>query len=71
MLRLGMWRIDDPPPPRPKGPPLKLPTATAPPTDPEAATAWLLNRVSQLDEANRSTWRDLLGRLGTPPRPGS
>jgi pSer/pThr/pTyr-binding forkhead associated (FHA) protein len=39
----------------------------APPADPAAATAWLLNRVNRLDEANRNSWRNLLGRLGPKP----
>jgi pSer/pThr/pTyr-binding forkhead associated (FHA) protein len=32
-----------------------------------ASTTWLLQRVNQLEDENRSAWRDLLGRL-TPPR---
>jgi predicted NBD/HSP70 family sugar kinase len=39
----------------------------APPADPAAATAWLLNRVNRLDEANRNSWRNLLGRIGPKP----
>ena len=54
----------------PKGPPIKVPKPTTPPNDPATATAWLLNRVSRLDEDSRASWRDLLGRLGgTTPRP--
>ncbi len=52
--------------PRP-APRIAPPSADAPPADPAAATAWLLNRVNRLDEANRSSWRDLLGRLGSKP----
>lgn len=48
----------------PKGPPIQVPQADAAPSDPATATAWLLDRVNHLDEANRATWRDLLGRLG-------
>lgn len=51
-------------PVRPKGPPIQIPQADATPSDPATATAWLLDRVNHLDEANRATWRDLLGRLG-------
>ena len=48
----------------PKGPPLRItPTAPPPAENPEATAAWLLNRVSQIDQENRSSWRDLLGRI--------
>lgn len=47
----------------PKVPPLQV-APTSPPEDPEAAAAWLLNRVGQIDQENRNSWRDLLGRLG-------
>lgn len=43
--------------------PLKINTAASPAADPGAATDWLLNRVSQLEEESRSSWKDLLGRL--------
>lgn len=33
----------------------------------KASTTWLLNRVNQLEDENRSAWKDLLGRL-SPPR---
>ena len=46
--------------PRPQ--PLKI-APVAPPEDPVAATNWLINRVNQLDEESRSSWKDLLGRL--------
>jgi pSer/pThr/pTyr-binding forkhead associated (FHA) protein len=54
-------------------PPLKpLPSRTgpspAPQINPEATTAWLLARVSQLDEENRSSWKTLLDRLSGAPR---
>lgn len=44
--------------------PLKINPVPSPPTDPGAATDWLLSRVSQLEEESRSSWKDLLGRLG-------
>ncbi len=47
----------------PKVPPLRIAPAT-PPENPEAAAAWLINRVNQIDQENRATWRELLGRLG-------
>ena len=48
----------------PKGPPLRItPTVPPPPEDPEATAAWLLSRVNQIDQENRSSWRDLLGRI--------
>jgi pSer/pThr/pTyr-binding forkhead associated (FHA) protein len=46
----------------PDVPPLRVVPSTAP-ANPEAATDWLLNRVSQLEEENRSTWKEILGRL--------
>jgi pSer/pThr/pTyr-binding forkhead associated (FHA) protein len=54
------------PPPR-VAPPAGVDDPDAPPADPAAATAWLLNRVNRLDETNRTSWRDLLGRLGPKP----
>jgi hypothetical protein len=50
--------------PPPKPPPLRLDTSAGPPADPEAATAWLLERVGRLEAESRASWRDLLGRLG-------
>ena len=49
----------------PKAPPLRI-TPGTPATDPETATAWLLDRVQSLDTETRASWRDLLGRF-TPP----
>jgi hypothetical protein len=46
----------------PKLPPLRI-AQVAPPDDPEAAANWLINRVNQLDQESRSSWKDLLGRL--------
>lgn len=47
--------------------PLNIPRPA--PRDPEpmgtrASTTWLLGRVNQLEEENRSAWKDLVGRLG-------
>lgn len=50
--------------------PLRI-AATPPPADPEAATAWLLDRVRRIEDESRSTWRDLFGRLHRPGRPGA
>jgi hypothetical protein len=50
----------------PPAPPLRI-APTGPPPDPAAATAWLLDRVGKLEQEGRSSWRDLLGRLGGPP----
>ncbi len=47
----------------PKVPPLRV-APSAPADDPEATAAWLIHRVSQIDQENRHSWRDLLGRLG-------
>lgn len=59
----------EPVPALPKPPPLNVDIA-APhaPDDPQAATAWLLARVNQLDEENRSSWKELLGRIAGLPR---
>lgn len=46
--------------PRPQ--PLRI-APIAPPDDPEAAASWLINRVNQLDQESRSSWKDLIGRL--------
>lgn len=46
----------------PRVAPLKI-TPAAPPDSPEAAANWLIARVNQLDQENRSGWKDLLGRL--------
>lgn len=57
-----------PNPPLPRPPavaPLRLPTAAEPaPADPSSAAHWLLDRVNRIDQENRSSWRDLLGRFG-------
>ncbi len=60
--RLGPAAPQAPPTPPPP-PPLRI-APVEPPTDPEQSTSWLIDRVHRLEEENRSTWRDLLGRLG-------
>lgn len=54
-------------PPPPQAPPLRI-AKTAPGTGSKASTAWLLERVGQLENENRSAWRDLLSRVTSPPR---
>ena len=58
-----------PPRPLPNVAPLRI-ARPAPSTEPEskAPTAWLLQRVTQLEDENRSAWKDLLGRLGANRR---
>jgi pSer/pThr/pTyr-binding forkhead associated (FHA) protein len=46
----------------PKPTPLRI-APVAPPDNPEAAANWLINRVNQLDQESRSSWKDLIGRL--------
>lgn len=46
----------------PKLPPLNI-APIVPPEDPAAAAGWLIARVNNLDQENRTGWRDLLGRL--------
>jgi pSer/pThr/pTyr-binding forkhead associated (FHA) protein len=67
-LRAEIERRHAAPPPRvpPNVPPLRVDRAASPePGTPEskASTNWLLHRVSQLEDENRSAWKDLLGRL--------
>ena len=53
-----------PPPPRRRPPPDRPPRPRpAAPGDSDASTTWLLQRVNQLEDENRSAWKDLLGRL--------
>lgn len=50
-------------PPASDVPPLRVVAPSHPPADPDTATDWLLTRVNQLEQENRSSWKDLLGRL--------
>lgn len=57
-------------PPPPDVTPLRIARSAPAPTTPEpgspdapASTAWILKRVSQLEDENRSAWKDLLGKL--------
>ena len=57
------------PPPPPNVAPLKIDRPSHDAAQPEAkATTWLLQRVSQLEDENRSAWKDLLGRLTQPKK---
>ena len=55
-------------PPRPsvpKVPPLKIAPGPGPSeADRNAATAWLIHRVNEIEEESKSSWKALLGRLG-------
>lgn len=45
-------------------PGFRVETAPKPPdSDPAATAAWLVNRVSQLEEEQRSGWKDMISRL--------
>jgi pSer/pThr/pTyr-binding forkhead associated (FHA) protein len=55
------------PPITPRAAPIPI-APTPAPADPATATNWLLTRVKQLDQENRSSWRDLLFRLGSSKR---
>jgi hypothetical protein len=46
----------------PKIKPLNI-NPVAPPDNPEAAANWLINRVGQLEQESRSSWKDLISRL--------
>ncbi len=55
----------------PKPAPIKIPARPVGPEDGNASaatTAWLLNRISSLEDESRSSWRDLFSRLGTSTR---
>jgi hypothetical protein len=50
--------------PRDVPPALRVAPVAKPPDSDAAATAsWLVARVSQLEEEQRTTWRDMVGRL--------
>jgi hypothetical protein len=56
---------------RPAVPPLRVARIAPTPADQahsKTSTAWLLERVSQLEEENRTTWRDMLARFYQSPR---
>jgi pSer/pThr/pTyr-binding forkhead associated (FHA) protein len=64
-----------PPPPElvmPTAPPLRIARPTPPQVPPaveaKATAAWLLQRVNQLEDENRSAWKDLLARLSPSRR---
>ena len=42
--------------PAPRSPPLSIPR-NIPEVNPQASTAWLLDRVNQLENENRSAWK--------------
>jgi hypothetical protein len=50
----------------PSARPTPIPLTSTPQTqaDPAAATQWLLTRVRQLENENRSSWRNIITRLG-------
>lgn len=51
----------------PRNVPPRVPEAD--PSGVQASTTWLLQRVGQLEAESRSTWKDLLGRASTAPKP--
>jgi pSer/pThr/pTyr-binding forkhead associated (FHA) protein len=61
-------------PPPPSAPPLRIARPTSPPPqhhlpdEPQGTTTWLLQRVNQLEDENRSAWKDLLARLSQSRR---
>jgi pSer/pThr/pTyr-binding forkhead associated (FHA) protein len=59
------------PPAPPPVPPLRIERTTPEPSRSRSSTTWLLQRVNQLENENRSAWKDLLGRVTAPPRRGS
>lgn len=64
-------RAGEPPPIRPpQATPLRIERTTPEAGPSRTSTTWLLNRVHQLENENRSAWKDLMGRLSTPPRQG-
>jgi pSer/pThr/pTyr-binding forkhead associated (FHA) protein len=74
LLRAEIERRGSDRPPLPAVPPLRITHPAAPRAKNTAAgtvasTTWLLQRVNQLEDENRSAWRDLLGRLAPSRRP--
>jgi pSer/pThr/pTyr-binding forkhead associated (FHA) protein len=55
-------------PPPPQAPPLRIPRPASETVPSKASTTWLIERVSQLEDENRSAWRDLIGRMKSSPR---
>jgi pSer/pThr/pTyr-binding forkhead associated (FHA) protein len=60
-------------PPPPHATPLRIarpaqPSEPATADETKASTTWLLQRVNQLEDESRSTWKDLLGRLSQSRR---
>ena len=68
VLRAEIGRRDVVPPPQ--ATPLKIarPAPDARAADPQTSTTWLINRVNQLEDENRSAWKDLFGRIAQPRR---
>lgn len=68
VLRAEIGRRDAPPPPH--ATPLRIarPSPDGPAADPRNSTTWLIHRVGQLEDENRSAWKDLLGRIAQPRR---
>jgi pSer/pThr/pTyr-binding forkhead associated (FHA) protein len=67
-LRAEIARRQAGPPPPPHATPLRItrPSNLQPegnPSEATGSTAWLLDRVSQLEDENRSAWKDILGRI--------
>lgn len=54
--------------PPPQAAPLRIPKSSAADPASKASTTWLLERVRQLENENRSAWRDLLSRVKSSPR---
>jgi len=68
VLRAEIGRRDVKPPPL--ATPLRIarPSPDAPTSDPQTSTTWLINRVNQLEDENRSAWKDLFGRIAPSRR---
>jgi pSer/pThr/pTyr-binding forkhead associated (FHA) protein len=66
---------DDPPmsslPPPPNAIPLQIERPTADAGGSQSSTAWLLDRVTQLEDESQSAWKDLFRRLSSSPRGAS
>ncbi|MFO0951432.1 MAG: FHA domain-containing protein [Isosphaeraceae bacterium] len=76
-IRAEIERRNGRKPPPPDVEPLKIPRNVRPPEEadpatPEsrASTAWLLDRVNQLETENKSAWKDLVSRLSPQRKQG-
>jgi pSer/pThr/pTyr-binding forkhead associated (FHA) protein len=67
-LRAELARATAPAPAALPSGPLRLPRLEPAEAPSGRSTSWLLDRVQRLEDENRASWRDLIGRLAPAPR---